>query len=111
MTLESSDNPLEDQLIYKLGSLETLIVHGMKSINEKLSVLATTMAEHRQESAAEAEEIKLEINRIKDRVTKLENWKISFRAKITGAFIIITAVWTLFSKSIQSFITGASITQ
>lgn len=99
MSIEHSTKPLEDQLLYKLGSLEALVINGMRRIDEQLTVLVDNFTIHQAAT-------NLEMKDVKDRLTKLETWRTWSKARIATAIGGITIFWTIFARDIQLFFNG-----
>ncbi len=99
MSTENSDKQLEDQLLYKLGSLEALVVNGMRRIDEQLTVLVDNFIRHQESSNQEVADLSA-------RVTKLETWRTWSKARIATVIGVITILWTVFARDIQFLING-----
>ena len=95
--INHSSKSLEDQVLYKLGSLESLITNGMRRIDEQLATLAKNMVEHRIESSEETA-------KLDERVTKLEEWKTASKARVAGVIFAFTVIWAVFADAVQSFL-------
>lgn len=99
MSAEHSTKPLEEQLLYKLGSLESLVINGMRRIDEQLTVLVDNFVKHQNESNGEVEALK-------KRVTDLETWRTWSKARIATLVGGITVFWAIFARDVQQFFNG-----
>jgi hypothetical protein len=99
MTVENSGKDLEDQLLYKLGSLEALVVNGMRRIDEQLTVLVDNFIRHQESSNKDVEALK-------KRVTDLETWRTWSKARIATAISGVSLVWLIFGRDLQAFFNG-----
>ncbi len=99
MSVEHSTKPLEDQLLYKLGSLEALVTNGMRRIDEQLTVLVDNFIRHQESSSKD-------LKMLEDRISKLETWRTWSKARIATVVGGITIFWTIFARDIQLFFNG-----
>lgn len=106
MSLENSLKPLEDQLLFKLGTLEASIISGMRRIDEQLDSLAKSIADHRLEGARDISALGTKHSALEDRVTKLETWKTYSKARIAGIVIAVSVFWAIWARPVQEFLNG-----
>jgi nucleosome binding factor SPN SPT16 subunit len=87
------------QVIYKLGSLESLVTNSMRRIDEQIgSIKAELTTKHT--------ETKQDLETIEKRLSKIENWKTEIVARVsvvTGGAVLF---WAIFSEPIKRFFSG-----
>lgn len=86
-------------VIYKLGTLEVLVSTGMENIKEQLKELKQSTDAHQLETKREVEEIKTRLDRIED-------WKKAVVERITIITGLGLAVWAFLGDVIKQFIYG-----
>lgn len=87
------------QVIYKLGSLESLVSNSMRRIDEQINSI-------RNELSAKHTETKAEFTLLEHRMSKIESWKTDIVARvsvITGGAVLF---WAIFSEPIKRFFGG-----
>jgi hypothetical protein len=95
MSVENSSKPLEEQLLFKLGSLEGTVVSGMRRIDEQLTVLVDNFVKHQQESNNSVSALEIRVN-------QLEKWQEGAKIRTTTLVMAVTAVWAVFSGKVQA---------
>lgn len=84
-------------ILYKLGSLESLVSSGLNNIKEQLNEVKKSVDLNQQET-------KKELESVKKRLDKIEDWKqavVERVAVITGAGVI---AWAILGDIIKNFI-------
>ena len=99
MSVEHSTKPLEEQLLFKLGSLEGTVVSGMRRIDEQLTVLVNNFVEHQNKTNTDH-------SALEKRVTDLETWRTWSKARIATVIGGITIFWAVFARDVQAFFNG-----
>jgi len=96
----------EDQVIYKLGSLEASVKSlseqfsdGFKSLEKKLDEAS---AGHNAKNA----EVKIEVAALTRRVVFLENWRQQLFTKMGFVVSAVSVFWLVFGKAIETTIAG-----
>lgn len=104
VSVEQSNKPLEDQLLYKLGSLESIVSTGISTMNHKLDRLVDALDEQKKSNTRDFEELR-------ERITSLETWKTYSKARIATIVAVATLVWAVWARPIQTLLNGPLLSQ
>lgn len=99
---------LEEQLLYRLGSLESTLEGHFRLLDEKFESLFRDTASRREELARELMIFKTETNRkegvAEARITAVEKWQTAMAVRFSVAAAIIVVLWTVFGGAIRQAI-------
>ena len=97
MSVEHSTKPLEEQLLYKLGSLEGTVINGMRRLDEQLTAFVESFDKHQSINTAE-------LDSIKKRLTDLETWRTGAKVRVATLVTAVTVAWAVFSDNVKHII-------
>lgn len=96
---------LEEQLLYRLGSLESTLEGHFRLLDEKFESLFRDTASRREELARELTTFKTETNRkegvVEARITAVEKWQAAMAIRFAGVATIIIILWTIFGGAVR----------
>lgn len=96
---------MENQLIYRIGSLESKLDAGFKRLDEKFDRLQADNHERMLEQAKDFAEFKVETRvcdgEFRTRIETLERWQNKMIAYGSAALAGVTIIWTLFGPAIR----------
>lgn len=96
----------ENELLYKLGSLESTVQHLNDTFTSSFKRLEEKISDSSRYQGEKIDDLKIRVKLSEDRLESIEGWKDNIVIKLGFAASAISLFWVVFTEPIQHFFAG-----